>query len=254
MIGRVGEPGLFRVRSNLGVNWQYGDFGVNYTARYYSGMKESCISLADGWCDAPNHMANGETDPLRHTGSNTFHDLQVSWKAPWMRRSPWARTTCSTTRAAAVLGSELGVRLLRRLRRGSLPVHEVHPALLIHRSAVATEEGGPKVRPLFVGNSGNCWKVSAVTVPSCRNQHSQEVHYRTLACGEGYEEHVAAPGISRCTDLCNAGGRGVRAGPRGLRRRLYCEEFRQQCLASGKSPVICESQYRRCVQDACGTR
>lgn len=83
MIGRVSEPGLFRVRSNLGVNWQYGDFGVNYTARYYSGMKESCISLDDGWCDAPNHMANGESDPLRHTGSNTFHDLQVSWKAPW---------------------------------------------------------------------------------------------------------------------------------------------------------------------------
>jgi len=83
MVGRVSEPGLFRVRSNLGVNWQYGDFGVNYTARYYSGMKESCISLADGWCDAPDHMANGETDPLRHTGSNTFHDLQVSWKAPW---------------------------------------------------------------------------------------------------------------------------------------------------------------------------
>ena len=82
-IGRVSEPGLFRVRSNLGVNWQYGDFGVNWTARYYSGMKENCISLADGWCDAPNHYSNGETDPLRHTGSNTFHDLQVSWKAPW---------------------------------------------------------------------------------------------------------------------------------------------------------------------------
>ncbi|KAA9004599.1 TonB-dependent receptor [Stenotrophomonas cyclobalanopsidis] len=82
-IGRVSEPGLFRVRSNLGVNWQYGDFGVNWTARYYSGMKENCISLADGWCDAPNHYSNGETDPLRHTGSNTFHDLQVSYKAPW---------------------------------------------------------------------------------------------------------------------------------------------------------------------------
>ncbi|HYQ25334.1 TonB-dependent receptor [Stenotrophomonas sp.] len=82
-IGRVGEAGLFRVRSNLGVNWQYGDFGVNYTARYYSGMKENCISLADGWCDAPNHYSNGESDPLRHTGSNTFHDLQVSYKAPW---------------------------------------------------------------------------------------------------------------------------------------------------------------------------
>ena len=83
MIGRVGEAGLFRVRSNLGVNWQYGDFGVNYTARYYSGMKEGCIDTGEFWCNAPNHYANGEADPLRKTGSNTFHDLQVSWKAPW---------------------------------------------------------------------------------------------------------------------------------------------------------------------------
>lgn len=83
MIGRVGEAGLFRVRSNLGVNWQYGDFGVNYTARYYSGMKEGCIDTGEFWCNAPDHIANGEADPLRKTGSNTFHDLQVSWKAPW---------------------------------------------------------------------------------------------------------------------------------------------------------------------------
>ncbi|KIQ26219.1 TonB-dependent receptor plug domain-containing protein [Xanthomonas campestris] len=83
MIGRVGEPGIFRVRSNVGVNWTLGDFGVNYTLRYYSGMKESCITLAEGYCDAPDHFANGESDPLRHTGSNTFHDLQVNWKAPW---------------------------------------------------------------------------------------------------------------------------------------------------------------------------
>ncbi|MCC4591043.1 TonB-dependent receptor [Xanthomonas campestris pv. cannae] len=82
-IGRVGEPGIFRVRSNLGVNWTMGDFGVNYTLRYYSGMKESCISLATDYCDAPDHFANGESDPLRHTGANTFHDLQVNWKAPW---------------------------------------------------------------------------------------------------------------------------------------------------------------------------
>ncbi|MEG0185849.1 MAG: TonB-dependent receptor, partial [Stenotrophomonas sp.] len=83
MIGRVGEAGLFRVRSNVGVNWAMGDFGVNYTARYYSGMKEDCIDTGEFWCNAPNHMANGESEPLRKTGSNTFHDLQVSWKAPW---------------------------------------------------------------------------------------------------------------------------------------------------------------------------
>jgi iron complex outermembrane receptor protein len=82
-IGRVGEAGIFRVRSNVGVNWEYGDFAAAYNLRYYSGMKEGCITTADGWCDAPDHIANGEPDPLRHTGSNTFHDLQVSWKAPW---------------------------------------------------------------------------------------------------------------------------------------------------------------------------
>jgi len=83
MIGRVGEAGLFRVRSNVGINWAMGDFGVNYTARYYSGMKEDCIDTGEFWCNAPDHMANGESEPLRKTGSNTFHDLQVSWKAPW---------------------------------------------------------------------------------------------------------------------------------------------------------------------------
>ena len=83
IIGNVGSPGIFRVRSNLGINWTYGDFGVNYTARYYSGMKEGCIDLDSFWCNAPDHVANGEDDPLRKTGANTFHDLQVNWKAPW---------------------------------------------------------------------------------------------------------------------------------------------------------------------------
>ncbi|MDY0980119.1 TonB-dependent receptor [Stenotrophomonas sp. CFBP8994] len=80
MIGRVGQDALFRVRSNLGVNWSLGSFGVNYTARYYSGLNEPCIAIG---CTDPDRIAYGETAPLRKTGSNTFHDLQVSWKAPW---------------------------------------------------------------------------------------------------------------------------------------------------------------------------
>ncbi|NWF32039.1 TonB-dependent receptor [Stenotrophomonas sp. SAM-B] len=80
MVGQSGDTTLFRVRSNLGVNWAMGDFGVNYTARYYSGLSESCISIG---CTDPNRFANGEAAPLRKTGSNTFHDLQVSWQAPW---------------------------------------------------------------------------------------------------------------------------------------------------------------------------
>ncbi len=56
-----------------------------YDARtpFLPSVRESCISLAQGDCDAPDHLANGESDPLRHTGSNTFHDPQVDWKAPW---------------------------------------------------------------------------------------------------------------------------------------------------------------------------
>ncbi len=82
-IGNVGAPGIFRVRSNLGVNWALGDFGVNYTARYYSGMKEGCGLTSYAWCNKPDHISNGESDPLHVAGSNTFHDLQVNWKAPW---------------------------------------------------------------------------------------------------------------------------------------------------------------------------
>jgi len=81
-VGRVGDAGYFRVRSNFGVDWSYGDFNVNWTARYYSGMKESCVPNR-GTCTDPDHYANGEADPIRWVGSNTFHDLQVSWKAPW---------------------------------------------------------------------------------------------------------------------------------------------------------------------------
>ncbi|HEY5851468.1 MAG TPA: TonB-dependent receptor, partial [Lysobacter sp.] len=80
-IGRVGEPGIFRLRSNVGVNWELGDFGVSYMARYYSGMEEPCVTARP--CTQPDHMANGEGDAIRTVGSNTFHDLQFNWQAPW---------------------------------------------------------------------------------------------------------------------------------------------------------------------------
>ena len=79
-IGQVGTPGLFRIRSNATVSWTKGDFGVNWTTRYYSGMAEDCIAIG---CTDPDRYQNGETAPVRRTGSNTFHDLQVSYNAPW---------------------------------------------------------------------------------------------------------------------------------------------------------------------------
>jgi iron complex outermembrane receptor protein len=80
-IGRVGDPGIFRLRSNVGVDWELGDFGVAYMARYYSGMNESCVPNRP--CSEPDRYANGEPAAIRSVGSNTFHDIQFNWKAPW---------------------------------------------------------------------------------------------------------------------------------------------------------------------------
>jgi iron complex outermembrane recepter protein len=78
---RVGT--VHRIRSLFNVTWSYGDWGVTWGARYYSGLYEGC-SFPDE-CSNPS-----ETGPTpqqaratNHFGSNTFHDLQVRWSAPW---------------------------------------------------------------------------------------------------------------------------------------------------------------------------
>jgi iron complex outermembrane receptor protein len=87
-IGQVGTPGFFRIRSNLGVSWEKGDYSLSYMARYYSGMKEDCVLDKDGNptrpCNDVDHVdVLGNPDPLRRVGSNTFHDLQFSVRLPW---------------------------------------------------------------------------------------------------------------------------------------------------------------------------
>jgi len=81
MMGRVGQPGIFRLRSNLGVNWQLGNFTTQYTLRYYAGMVESCVPNRP--CTLPDRYAYGEPDAQRRVGGNAFHDIQVSYKLPW---------------------------------------------------------------------------------------------------------------------------------------------------------------------------
>jgi iron complex outermembrane receptor protein len=81
-------PGVFRLRSNLGLNWEKGDYSVTYMARYYSGMKEGCVVNSAGVATRPcndfDHIdVYGNAAPQNRTGSNTFHDLQLSIKLPW---------------------------------------------------------------------------------------------------------------------------------------------------------------------------
>ena len=74
----------FRLRSNLNLSWDWGDFGVTWGVRYYSSLKEACYF--DDRCTLPDYQApdtGGSISPMNKLGSNTFHDLQVRWNAPW---------------------------------------------------------------------------------------------------------------------------------------------------------------------------
>jgi iron complex outermembrane recepter protein len=79
-----GFGGNFRLRSNANLTWEQGPFGVTFSSRYYSGTKENCYF--EDRCSLPNYSApdtQGNIVPLNELGSNTFHDLQVRWNAPW---------------------------------------------------------------------------------------------------------------------------------------------------------------------------
>jgi iron complex outermembrane receptor protein len=79
-----GFGAYYRVRSNLNVGWALSDWSVNWGVRYYSGTKEECYF--DERCSLPDYQApdtQGTITPMNRVGGVTFHDLQVTWKAPW---------------------------------------------------------------------------------------------------------------------------------------------------------------------------
>ena len=95
----------FRLRSNLNVGWEMGDFGVNWTGRYFSSIKESCTYFTPSAAGAalvtephlecnsitfaPTGVIAADGGPAsglarrNRSGALTFHDLQFRWKAPW---------------------------------------------------------------------------------------------------------------------------------------------------------------------------
>ena len=79
-----GFGGNFRLRSNMNLTWERGPWAATWGTRYYSGTKEECFF--DDRCSLPDYAApdtQGTNVPMNELGSNTFHDLQVRWTAPW---------------------------------------------------------------------------------------------------------------------------------------------------------------------------
>ncbi|MFA6232296.1 MAG: TonB-dependent receptor [Rhodanobacter sp.] len=78
-----GEDGLYRLRSNLQVDWAYKQFGATWTIRYYSGLKDNCYTTTIE-CSSPTY-----TNPwwgtygMSQKGSVAFNDAQFRYTAPW---------------------------------------------------------------------------------------------------------------------------------------------------------------------------
>lgn len=80
---------LFRMRSNLGVNWSYGDWNVFYQARYISGWDQQCdpdlnddivastVPAGFQWCTFASETS--DVNNRAHVGGTTYHDLQAQY-------------------------------------------------------------------------------------------------------------------------------------------------------------------------------
>lgn len=72
----------WRIRSNLYVDWSYGDFGVNYGIRYKSGMTEPCPFDPVEEPETFAYCSDGAKG-TNHIGATTYHDIQFRYNTPW---------------------------------------------------------------------------------------------------------------------------------------------------------------------------
>ena len=89
----------WRIRSNLAVSWQLGDWGANWMMRYYSHQDESCAAIAatqlSNLCSNPNRFTNLDGDdagtapdgiakrPENRIPGVVYNDASVYFNAPW---------------------------------------------------------------------------------------------------------------------------------------------------------------------------
>lgn len=79
---QVGFGENYRIRSVAKLDWDLGDFGASWTARYYSGTKEECY-FSDR-CNDPDYVdREGNGLPQNRNGAVTYHDVQFRMNTAW---------------------------------------------------------------------------------------------------------------------------------------------------------------------------
>ncbi|MEH6422193.1 TonB-dependent receptor [Pseudomonas sp. CGJS7] len=66
----------WRIRSNLNLDWTYGDFGATWGMRYMSGLEEECPQAYAQYCSNPKELTN-------RLPATTYHDVQFRYNTPW---------------------------------------------------------------------------------------------------------------------------------------------------------------------------
>jgi iron complex outermembrane receptor protein len=88
---------LWRLRSNISLNWQRGDFGATLGARYVSALDEGCSAVVNtavgigqpelaALCSDPDVIDPQFGGPLNVMEETWYFDLQGTWDAPWNGR------------------------------------------------------------------------------------------------------------------------------------------------------------------------
>lgn len=80
----------WRIRSNVSLNWQKGDWSANWIARYYSGQDEDCTGFNAAntrlLCSDPTRRTAEGARPENYMGATVYNDANVTWAAPWNAR------------------------------------------------------------------------------------------------------------------------------------------------------------------------
>ena len=79
----AGEFTYNRVKSNLALDWNLGNWSATLASRYYSGVKVHCWSAANNEeCSNPNDPASWGTGYTKF-GAMVYSDLSVGYALPW---------------------------------------------------------------------------------------------------------------------------------------------------------------------------